>query len=55
MDAGRCYYQTHYSEERGGVYTLGVKYLITRFLPLLKEVGVTQEEIDKFMIHNPRE
>lgn len=55
MDAGRCYYQTHYSIERGGVYSLGVKYLITRFIPLLKEVGVTQEQIDKFMIHNPRE
>lgn len=55
MDAGRCYYQTHYSLERGGLHTLGIKYLITRFIPLLEEVGVSKADIEKFMVHNPCE
>ena len=36
---------------RGGI---GYGYLFEEFLPLLKEHGFTQEQIDMLLIHNPR-
>ena len=36
---------------QGGI---GYSYLFTDFLPMLLEAGVTQESIDKMLIHNPK-
>ena len=53
MDAGRFYYQTAYSKSRGFI-SHGIAYLLTRFVPLLQKIGVSQEAIDDMLIHNPQ-
>ncbi|MFF2481438.1 phosphotriesterase [Paenibacillus sp. NPDC058071] len=35
--------------------SIGLDYLSQQFLPLLKQYGVTAEQIDRMMIHNPAE
>lgn len=54
MDAGRCYYQIGYSKERGDKTSLGIAYLLNRFVPLLKEVGIKEDAINKFLVENPK-
>ncbi|ADM21917.1 phospho-furanose lactonase [Mesomycoplasma hyorhinis] len=54
LDAGRILYQRHYGLEKGK-FTFGLGYLFDRFIPLLKQVGVSQEAIDDMLINNPRE
>ena len=54
MDAGRTYYQHHYSKLRGGHQSEGIKYLLTRFVPLLKVLGVSQAALDDILIKNPQ-
>lgn len=55
MDAGRTYYQHHYSILRGGHESEGIKYLLTRFVPLLREIGVPGDAIEDMLVNNPRE
>ena len=38
-------------KSHGGI---GYSYLFTDFLPLLRESGMTQEQIDTLLIHNPK-
>jgi len=52
MDAGRASYQRAYMELKGKE-TLGVAYLLQRFVPLLREVGVAQDAIRDMLVHNP--
>ena len=47
MDAGK---KTHHKVYG---YGPGLRYIKERFLPRLLEEGVSQEQIDNFMIHNP--
>lgn len=54
MDAGRVYYQIGYSHERGKKIGLGISYLLTRFIPLLKEVGISEGDIKKILVDNPK-
>lgn len=54
LDAGRILYQKHYGLEKGK-QTFGFDYLFTRFLPLLKEIGVPDDDIENILINNPRE
>lgn len=54
MDAGRTYYQKGYSKEKGNKIGLGISYLLTRFVPLLKDIGISSESIKKFLVDNPR-
>ena len=54
MDAGRTYYQHHYSKLRGGHQSEGIKYLLTRFVPLLKEIGVSEDAINDMLVENPK-
>lgn len=54
LDAGRILYQK-YSGESKGKQTFGLSYLFTHFIPLLKQVGVSQEAIDDMLINNPKE
>ncbi|NQZ65906.1 MAG: phosphotriesterase [Mycoplasmatales bacterium] len=54
MDAGRTYYHKHYSELRGGHKSLGIPYLLTRFVPLLREIGVPEDAIEDILVNNPR-
>ena len=51
MDAGRTTFQKGYMAEEGKI-AHGISYLLTDFVPLLKEVGVSQHAIDKMLIHN---
>ena len=37
-------------KSRGGI---GYCYLFETFIPMLKEAGITQESLDKMLIHNP--
>ncbi len=54
MDAGRSSYQEGYCKEKGGNEALGVAYLLNRFVPLLEEVGITKNQINKFLVENPK-
>ena len=54
MDAGRTYYQTHYSKLRGGHQSEGIKYLFTRFVPLLRKMGVSEDHLKQILIENPK-
>ncbi|MCE6115493.1 phospho-furanose lactonase [Mycoplasmopsis agalactiae] len=54
LDAGRILYQRNYGLTKGKE-TFGLSYLFERFIPLLKQVGVSQEAIDDILINNPRE
>lgn len=53
MDAGRFYYQTAYSETKGH-QSYGIAYMLTHFVPLLKEIGVSQAAVDDILINNPQ-
>lgn len=52
MDAGRASYQRGYMEEKNKT-VLGVAYLLERFVPLLKEVGVEDDAIQDMLVNNP--
>jgi len=52
MDAGRASYQRGYMEIKGK-NALGVAYLLERFVPLLREVGVPDDAINDMLINNP--
>ncbi|MGZ9756655.1 phospho-furanose lactonase [Mycoplasma sp. 394] len=54
LDAGRVLYQRHYGAERGKE-TFGLGYLFDRFIPLLKQVGVSEEAIQDMLVNNPAE
>ncbi|WHH57981.1 hypothetical protein [Petroclostridium sp. X23] len=51
MDGGRMEALAAYMEEKGKAN--GLEYLLTRFVPVLKEVGVKQSAIDNMLIYNP--
>jgi phosphotriesterase-related protein len=53
MDAGRVEYQTAYMARQGRGEVKGIKWLLTGFVPLLLEVGVSQEAVDDMLVHNP--
>lgn len=52
MDAGRASYQRGYMEEKDRT-VLGVSYLLERFVPLLREVGVPDDAINDMLVNNP--
>ena len=54
LDAGRILYQRHYGLEKHK-QTFGFAYLFERFIPLLKQVGVSKEAIEDILINNPQE
>jgi len=49
MDAGRASYQTAHSK---GI-AHGIAYMLTDFVPLLREVGVKEDAIEDILINNP--
>lgn len=53
MDAGRGQYQRAYMASRGASGVRGIAWLLTGFVPLLREVGVGQSHIDAMLIKNP--
>ncbi len=52
MDAGRASYQRAYMAQKGKE-TLGIAYLLSRFVPLLREVGVSEDAIEDMLVRNP--
>ena len=52
MDAGRASYQRAYMELKNKE-AIGIAYLLERFVPLLREIGVSQDAIEDIMINNP--
>ncbi|MHA0315036.1 phospho-furanose lactonase [Mesomycoplasma ovipneumoniae] len=54
LDAGRVLYQKNYGMQKGKM-SHGFAYLFDRFIPLLRQVGVSQEAIDDILINNPAE
>ena len=52
MDAGRASYQRAYMELKGKE-TLGVAYLLQRFVPLLRKVGIGEDAIGDMLVNNP--
>lgn len=54
LDAGRILYQRNYGIEKGKE-TFGFAYLFERFIPLLRQVGVSDDAIEDILINNPRE
>jgi len=52
MDAGRASYQRAYMEPKGKE-ALGIAYLLSRFVPLLREVGVPETAIQDMLVNNP--
>ena len=52
MDAGRASYQRAYMELKGKE-TPGVAYLLNRFVPLLRKIGIAENAIQDMLIHNP--
>ncbi|UUM24470.1 phospho-furanose lactonase [Mycoplasma sp. 3686d] len=54
LDAGRILYQRHYGLTKGK-QTFGLGYLFDRFIPLLKQVGVSEQAIQDILVNNPRE
>lgn len=52
MDAGRTTFQKGYMAQ-GGNIARGISYLLTNFVPLLRECGLSQRSIDQMLIHNP--
>ncbi|AAZ43447.1 phospho-furanose lactonase [Mycoplasmopsis synoviae] len=53
LDAGRILYQRNYGLTKGK-QTFGLAYLFDRFLPLLKQVGVSKEAIFDILVNNPK-
>lgn len=54
MDAGRNVWQKGYMLQQGKI-AKGIAYLLTDFVPLMKEIGIRQSAIDNMLIHNPAE
>ncbi|QSH41404.1 phosphotriesterase [Lentisphaerota bacterium ZTH] len=52
MDAGRIEYQTAYMKEKN-VIAKGIKWLLTGFVPILKEIGVSEEAVQDMLVNNP--
>ncbi|UUD37227.1 phosphotriesterase-related protein [Mycoplasmopsis californica] len=52
LDAGRILYQRNYGLTKGKE-TFGFAYLFERFIPLLKQVGVSDEAIKDILVNNP--
>lgn len=51
MDAGRVEGLASYREQAG--LANGLEYLLTRFVPLLRNMDVTEEQIQDMLVHNP--
>lgn len=51
MDAGRVEGLASYRTDLGQAN--GLEYLLTRFVPLLKKMGVTEEKLQKMLVYNP--
>ncbi len=49
MDAGRASYQTAHAKGAAN----GIDYMLTRFVPILKEVGISDSALEDILIHNP--
>ncbi|CAT05020.1 phosphotriesterase-related protein [Mesomycoplasma conjunctivae] len=54
LDAGRILYQKYYAQEKNKL-AFGLGYLFDRFIPLLKQVGISQQAIDDILVNNPAE
>lgn len=52
MDAGKASYQRHYMRAKGKD-NLGISYLLTRFVPLLRQIGISNDAVDAMLVHNP--
>jgi len=52
MDAGRSTFQKYYMAERN-IVAHGISYLLTDFVPLLSEVGITETNIHDMLVNNP--
>lgn len=52
LDAGRVLYQRNYGLLKAK-QCFGLAYLFDRFLPLLREVGVSEEAIEDMLVNNP--
>ncbi len=54
MDSGRVEYQKGYMAEQNRGEVRGIAWLLSGFVPLLREVGVGQDAIDDMLINNPK-
>ena len=54
LDAGRILYQENYGIEKGK-WCFGFPYLFERFIPLLRRIGVTNDQIIDMLVNNPKE
>lgn len=54
LDAGRVLYQHNYGIERGKL-TFGFSYLFERFIPLMKQIGISDQSITDMLVNNPKE
>lgn len=52
MDAGRASCQHGYMKEKGAE-AKGIAYMLTDFVPLLKEMGVPHQAVDDLLVKNP--
>lgn len=52
MDAGRKTWHKHYMEAEGKIAS-GFSYLLTDFLPLLRAVGMSEQDIQTILVENP--
>ena len=52
MDAGRNTMQKGYMAKEGKI-AHGISYLLTKFVPLMKEVGVSEKAIHQMLVMNP--
>ncbi|OYD26443.1 phosphotriesterase-related protein [Mycoplasma testudineum] len=54
LDAGRTLYQKNYGLA-AGKQTFGLGYLFDRFIPLMKQVGISDQAIEDIFVNNPKE
>ena len=52
MDAGRSTFQKHYMAEKGCI-AHGISYMLTDFVPLMKEVGISESSIHSILVDTP--
>ena len=52
MDAGRNTMQKGYMAKEGKI-AHGISYLLTKFVPLMKEVGISEKAIHQMLVVNP--
>lgn len=52
MDAGRASCQSGYMKEKG-IQAKGIAYMMTDFVPLLEQTGVSQQALEDILIRNP--